>query len=51
MTSVHFRSVGIGMTIADQVDLFRLRDGMIIEHWDDFEPVPPQAEWANSGKF
>ncbi len=34
-----------------QVDLFRLEDGLIVEHWDNSEPVPPQAEWANSGKF
>lgn len=34
-----------------QCDLFRLEDGKIVEHWDNSEPVPPQAEWANSGKF
>lgn len=33
------------------IDLFRLQDGMIVEHWDAIEPVPPQEEWANSGKF
>ncbi len=32
-------------------DLFRLEDGKIVEHWDVIEPVPPKAEWANSGKF
>ena len=32
-------------------DLFRLEGGKIVEHWDVIEPVPPQAEWANSGKF
>lgn len=34
-----------------QVDLFRVEDGNIVEHWDNSEPVPPQKEWANSGKF
>lgn len=34
-----------------QVDLFRVEDGKIVEHWDNSEPVPPKAEWANSGKF
>ena len=32
-------------------DLFRLAGGKIVEHWDVIEPVPPKAEWANSGKF
>lgn len=34
-----------------QVDIFRLEDGLIVEHWDNVEPVPPREEWANSGKF
>ena len=34
-----------------QVDLFRLEDGMIVEHWDSSEPVPPREEWVNTGKF
>lgn len=34
-----------------QVDLFRIEDGKIVEHWDNAEPVPPEEEWANSGKF
>ncbi|MEM1286683.1 MAG: nuclear transport factor 2 family protein [Pseudomonadota bacterium] len=34
-----------------QVDLFRVEDGKIVEHWDNSEPVPPKDEWANSGKF
>jgi len=34
-----------------QVDLFRLEDGLVVEHWDNVEPVPPEDEWANSGKF
>ena len=34
-----------------QVDIFRLEDGKVVEHWDNSEPVPPENEWANSGKF
>jgi len=26
-------------------------DGKIVEHWDNAEPVPPEEEWVNSGKF
>lgn len=33
------------------VDLFRVENGLIVEHWDNFEVVPPKEEWANSGKF
>ncbi len=33
-------------------DLFRLEDGLIVEHWDTTEPVPPTTEWKNTnGKF
>ena len=34
-----------------QVDLFRIEDGLVVEHWDNAEVVPPEEEWANSGKF
>ena len=34
-----------------QADLFRVQDGLIVEHWDAAEPIGPEAEWANSGKF
>ena len=33
-------------------DLFRLEDGLIVEHWDVIATIPPQEEWANdNGKF
>jgi predicted SnoaL-like aldol condensation-catalyzing enzyme len=34
-----------------QADLFRILDGLIVEHWDAAEPVGPQEDWVNSGKF
>lgn len=40
-----------GKTNADyaQVDLFRLENGLVVEHWDNVEPVPEKD--VNSGKF
>lgn len=33
-------------------DLFRLEDGLIVEHWDVISTIPPQTEWKNTnGKF
>ncbi len=33
-------------------DLFRLENGLIVEHWDVIAPIPPKAEWKNgNGKF
>jgi len=33
-------------------DLYRLNDGVIVEHWDTTEAVPPRSEWKNNnGKF
>jgi predicted SnoaL-like aldol condensation-catalyzing enzyme len=33
-------------------DLFRVDNGMIVEHWDTIEAIPAQSEWKNSnGKF
>ena len=34
-----------------QCDIFRLDEGKIVEHWDNVEPIGPQEEWVNSGKF
>ena len=32
-------------------DLFRLKDGKIVEHWDVQEKIGPKDTWNNSGKF
>ena len=32
-----------------QVDLFRIENGLVVEHWDNVEPVPENS--VNSGKF
>ncbi len=33
-------------------DLFRIEEGLIVEHWDIIQPIPPKSEWKNNnGKF
>ena len=33
-------------------DLFRVENGLLVEHWDTTEAVPPPSEWKNdNGKF
>lgn len=32
-------------------DLFRVKDGKIVEHWDVQEKILPKDQWGNSGKF
>jgi len=33
-------------------DLFRLKNGKIVEHWDTIEQIPVRSEWKNqNGKF
>lgn len=43
-------------TLADKptafYDLFRLEDGLIVEHWDVIAEIEPKSEWKNNnGKF
>ena len=39
---------GTGMAV---IDLFRVEDDRIVEHWDAMEEITPQETWVNSGKF
>ncbi len=32
-------------------DIFRLKDGRFVEHWDVQEKIGPKETWNNSGKF
>jgi SulP family sulfate permease len=34
-----------------QTDVFRLKQGLIVEHWANSEVVPPEEQWVNSGPF
>lgn len=34
-----------------QVDIFRIEQGKVVEHWNNAEPIRPEDEWVNSGKF
>ncbi|NQU37405.1 MAG: nuclear transport factor 2 family protein [Actinobacteria bacterium] len=33
------------------IDLFRVADSRIVEHWDVVEEISPEETWVNSGKF
>ncbi len=33
------------------IDLFRVDDGRIVEHWDVMEEILPEDQWVNTGKF
>ena len=34
-----------------QYDIFRLENGLIVEHWDNKEVMPKKSELTNLGKF
>ena len=39
-------------TYSSFFDLYRIKDGKIVEHWDTTETIPPRNEWKNNnGKF
>ena len=33
------------------IDIFRAKNGKIVEHWDVMEKILPKEQWGNSGKF
>ena len=37
---------GTKMTV---IDLFRVEDGLIVEHWDVMEEILPEDQWMNFG--
>ena len=41
----------LGDTDMAVIDLFRVDDGRIVEHWDVMEEIQPRETWVNSGKF
>lgn len=43
--------VNLGGTELAVIDLFRVADDRIVEHWDVIEEIPPRDQWVNSGKF
>ena len=44
-----------GVFLGDHVafyDLFRIENGLIVEHWDAIQEIPDESEWMNAnGKF
>ena len=33
-------------------EVFRFSDGLVVEHWDTIETIPPRNQWRNdNGKF
>ena len=42
----------VNQTPSSFFDLYRLKNGMIVEHWDTTEAIPPRSVWKNNnGKF
>jgi predicted SnoaL-like aldol condensation-catalyzing enzyme len=34
------------------IDIYRVENGLIVEHWDAYMPVPPKDQWLNdNGSF
>jgi len=40
-----------GETGVAVIDLYRVEDGLIVEHWDVSEEITPRDTWVNTGKF
>lgn len=52
MAAVHFRgNLGVGTAGAVVIELFRLKDGKIVEHWDSFQVIDPKASTKNSHPY
>jgi predicted SnoaL-like aldol condensation-catalyzing enzyme len=32
-------------------DVYRVADGLVVEHWSNAETISPREQWGNSGKF
>lgn len=41
----------VGSQAVAVIDLFRVADGKIVEHWDVMEDILPEDQWVNAGKF
>jgi predicted SnoaL-like aldol condensation-catalyzing enzyme len=48
---VTYSLVEIGSDELAVFDVFRLKNGLIVEHWDNMEPIPSPEQARNSGKF
>ena len=48
---VALSEVAKGETRLAVIDLFRVADGKVVEHWDVIEEILPEDQWVNSGKF
>ncbi len=43
--------MNLGGTAMAVIDLFRVDNGLIVEHWDVMEEILPEDQWVNTGKF
>jgi predicted SnoaL-like aldol condensation-catalyzing enzyme len=48
---VIYSRVALGADEFAVFDIFRLENGLIVEHWDNMEPIPSPEQARNSGKF
>jgi predicted SnoaL-like aldol condensation-catalyzing enzyme len=48
LVAVHSLLAGMGERGAAVVDIFRVKDGKLVEHWDVIEPVPESAANKNT---
>jgi predicted SnoaL-like aldol condensation-catalyzing enzyme len=48
---VTYSRVAIGAEEFAVFDIYRLQNGLIVEHWDNREPIPSPEQARNRGKF